>query len=260
MIPLQEQERLRQYFGEQLTGGVKIEHVTQRPLAIMVPGRDECRFCTETRQALEELRTLSQKIGLRVQELDISRKAAPGFGAERAPTTVLRGQLNRPVRFEGFFGGVLFPVLVGTIIAASRGATEIDAGLKRRLQRLREPVDLRVFVSPASPYAAAMMQNAFAFGLENHRLHVTVTEAEEFSRLAETYQVRAVPFTVIGERVRFAGAVPPESLVDEILKAPEARTFRLAQGLPVPSLGPATPLQAGAEAHASPSGLILPGR
>lgn len=260
MIPLQEQERLREHFRERLTGGVKLEHVTQRPLSIVVPGREECRLCAEARQIVEELRALSPKISLRVHELSESPKLAADLGVERVPTTVLRGQLNRQIRFEGFFGGLLFPVMVETIIAVSRGATDLDPRTKRRLERIRDRVALRVIVSLSSPYAAAIMRTAFAFGLENQRLRVTVTEAEEFPRLVESLQVRAVPLTIIGERARLAGAIAPDAFVDQILKAGEQRALHLGGGLLGAALGPTTPLQPRAEPQASPSGLILPGR
>jgi hypothetical protein len=92
VIPLQEQERLRQYLSERMTGGVKIEHFTQRALAIVVPGRDECRYCVETAQALTELRGLSPKISLRIHDFDATRRLPIAAGVERVPTTILRGQ------------------------------------------------------------------------------------------------------------------------------------------------------------------------
>jgi hypothetical protein len=259
VIPLQEQERLRQYFSERMTGGVKIEHFTQRSLAIVVPGRDDCRFCAETAQALSELRALSPKISLRVHDFDSARGLPLAAGIERVPTTTVRGQLNRSIRFEGFFGASLFPVMVDAIVSASRGATELEARTKRRLQRIHNPIALRLFVSPASPFSAPMMQTVFAFGLESRHLQVTVTDAEEFPRLVETYRVRAVPFTLVGEHVRFAGALPPDALLDQIIKVVEGSTLTVGGGLPG-ALGPSTPLQGAPETRASPSGLILPGR
>jgi glutaredoxin-like protein len=260
LIPLQEQDRLRQHFQETLTGGVKIEHFTQRPMSIVLPGREECRFCPQTRQALEELHALSPKISLRVHELDDSRKLAGQLGVERAPTTIFRGQLNRPLRFEGFFGGALFPVMVEMITAASRGTAEVDARGRRHLQRLRDSVSVRVFVTPASPYSAMMMHIGFSLALESARLKVTVTEVEEFPRLADSFQVRAVPLTVINDRVQVLGAVSADEWVEQILGASEQRTSGLLRGLPVVAAGPSTPLGKAAESRPSASGLILPGR
>jgi hypothetical protein len=148
---------------------------------------------------------------------------------------------------------------VDTIVSASRGATGLEARTKRRLQRLSKAITVRLFVSPVSPFSAPMMQTVFAFGLESHRVQVTVTEVEEFPRLVETYRVRAVPFTIVGERARFAGAVLPEALLEQLLKVAEGNALTAGEGLQG-ALGPSTPLQTASEARPSSSGLILPGR
>jgi hypothetical protein len=150
-------------------------------------------------------------------------------------------------------------MLVDALVSASRGATELDAITKRRLQRIHDPIALRLFVSPSSPFSPPMMQTVVAFGLENHRVQVTVTEVEEFPRLAETYRVRAVPFTLIGTRARFAGALTPDALLDQIVKVVEGSALTVGEGL-TGALGPSTPLQGAAEGRASAGGLILPGR
>ena len=260
MIPLQEQERLRQHFAERLTGGVKIEHFTQRPLSIVVAGREECRFCTEARQTLEELRALSPKISLRVHELSEAGKLAAGYGIERAPVTVFRGQLNRALRFDGFPGAGLFPPLIDALIGASRGSTELEGRLKRSLQRIRAKLDLRLYVSPTSPYCPPMTALAYAFGLENQRLKVTVVEIDEFPRLAEGMRLRAVPTTIIGDRARFVGAVDADVFMEQLARAAEGSTLTVGGGLLGAAAGPSTPVGAAPEPRTSPSGLILPGR
>jgi len=260
VIPLQEQERLKKYFDERLTGGVKIEHFTQRPLSILVAGRDECRFCAETGRTLEELRALSPKISLRVHELSEAAKLAAGYGIERVPATVFRGQLNRALRFDGFPGAGLFPPLIDALVSASRGSTELDGRSKRSLQRIRERLDIRLFVSPSSPYCPPMTALAYAFGLENQRLRVSIIEVDEFPRLAEGMRLRAVPTTVIGARARFVGAVDADVFIDQIANAAEGRSLTASEGVFGTPAGPSTPLGGAPEPRTSPSGLILPGR
>jgi thioredoxin reductase (NADPH) len=261
MIPLQEQERLRQHFAERLTGGVKIEHFTQRPMSIVIAGREECRFCNEARQTLEELRGLSPKIGLRIHELRESAKLAATMKVERAPTTILRGQLNRPIRFEGFPGAGLFPVFIDALVNASRGSTELDTAVKRRLQRVSTAVGVRLFVAPGSPFCPPMLQMLYNFALENHRIKVTAIEIEEFPRLAEVMRVPSVPYTIVGEQLRFGGAVNDATLIELIARGSEGRGLSVGESLRGSELGPSTPLSApSAEPRSSPSGLIIPRR
>jgi alkyl hydroperoxide reductase subunit AhpF len=263
VIPLQEQDRLRQYFAEQLTGGAKIEHFTQRPLSIVVAGRDECQFCDETQTLLEELRSLSPKISLRVQELREAAKAAAAAGIERAPGTVLRGQLNRPIRFEGFMGAGLFPPFVDALVNVARGSTDLDPRLKKRLERIRDRATVRVYVALSSPLSAPMMQTVYALALENQRLKVTVVEVEEFPRVAQALQISAVPYTIINDRLRFAGVLPADAFLEMIARGAEGRGLTAAESLLQRPLGPTTPLaqpQQPQQPQRTAGGLILPGR
>jgi alkyl hydroperoxide reductase subunit AhpF len=259
VIPLQEQERLRQYFTDSLTGGVKIEHFTQRPLAIVVAGRDECRFCSEMRQTLEELRSLSAKISLRVHELSESAKIATKLEVDRVPSTIFRGQLNRSLRFDGFPGAALFPPFVDALVSASHGTTDLDRRLKKSVQRIRERLQIQLFVSPVSPFCAPMLSLVFALGLENQHLQVRVIEVDEFPRMAQALRLQAVPTTLIGQHARFIGVVDPETFIDQLLRAAEGRAPISGEILGAAS-GPSTPIGAAPEPRSSPSGLILPRR
>ena len=47
-------------------------------------------------------------------------------------------------------------------------------------------------------------------------------EVNEFPELADRYQVRAVPLTVIGDKVSIPGAMDPDALVEQVVKAGDA--------------------------------------
>ena len=260
MIPLQEQENLRRYLAEQLTGPVKIEHFTQRPLTIVVPGREECRFCQEVRQLLDDVRSLSSKISVRVHELSEARDLVKRYNIERPPATVLRGQLNRPLWFYGFFSGSLFPGMISTIIRVSTGTTGLSPRAKRRLQRIRDDIAVRLFVTPASPYSPGMMQMLYQFSLDNPHIKAAVIEAEEFPRLIEARKIHAVPYTMIGDRTSFAGAVDEATFLDQIVKVAEGQSLTVGEGLLGTTSRPTTPLGTTPEPITTRGGLIIPGR
>ena len=45
MIAPQDQALLRTRFGKDLRNRIRIDLFTQKPSPIIIPGRDECRFC-----------------------------------------------------------------------------------------------------------------------------------------------------------------------------------------------------------------------
>ncbi|MHB8577785.1 MAG: thioredoxin family protein [Dehalococcoidia bacterium] len=261
MIPLNDQQELRDLFGRALKDRVKIEFFTQRPSAMLIPGREECQFCKDVEALLHELVRLSPLLNLAVHELGHDRELQDRYGVERVPATVIRGVLNRPVSIYGVPLGTLFTSLVETLVLMSQNKSQLPAPAVKRLKRLHAPVKLLLFVSPESPYCAPMVTTAFACAIESKFVKATVIEVAEFPRLAERYQVKQVPFTVLNERAAFPGVVPPEALAEQIVKAATSRTISVAlprsQG--ASAIGPEGQPQAPGEV-VRPSGLIIPGR
>ena len=55
--------------------------------------------------------------------------------------------------------------------------------------------------------------------MESSYIAADVIEVSEFPYLAQRYQVRGVPKTVINERVDFVGAVPEPQFLEMVLEA-----------------------------------------
>jgi glutaredoxin-like protein len=256
VIPLRDQDYLRARFARELTGAVRIDYFTQRRLPVFIPGREECAYCEETQTLLKELAALSEKIVLTVHEFADSTKEAAHLGVDKLPGTVVRGALNRPLRFFGFPVGNQLVLLIEGIVDASRGKVELMAETVRHLRRLQQTVRLELFVTPACPHCPEMTRLVYRLALENARVNVDVVEISEFPRLAERYTVRAVPTVVIDERAALVGAMDEVALVSHITQAAQGKALRPAAGPP----GPSTPLEQPRQERAthSGSGLILP--
>jgi len=89
--------------------------------------------------------------------------------------------------------------------------------------------------------------------LESPRIRADVVEISEFPRLAQRYQVRAVPTTIFNDQVLVTGAMDEEALLQQISKIVESGG--LAPG-PGPA-GASTPTATGPQPP-KPPGLILP--
>lgn len=256
MIPLRDQEYLRTRFARELTGGVRIDYFTQRRLPIFIPGREECAYCEETQTLLKEIAALSDKITLNVHEFADSTKEAASLGVDKVPGTVVRGPVNRPLRFFGFpVGNQLLPLVEG-IIEASRGKVELTTEAVRHLRRLQRTVHVQLFVTPACPYCPPMTRLVSKLALESARIDVAVVEISEFPRLVERYAIRAVPTTIIEQRAALVGAVDEATLVSEIGQVAQGKALRPPAGPP----GPSTPLEQPRQERETrtESGLILP--
>jgi hypothetical protein len=92
--------------------------------------------------------------------------------------------------------------------------------------------------------------------MANPNVRSEVIEVSEFPELGERYGVKAVPLTVIADRVSIPGMVPEAALVEQVVKAAESvlATAEQVEGPATPAAPPA-PIERGKE---RPSGLIIP--
>ncbi len=254
MIPLQDQEFLRAKFAQELTGTVKIDYFTQRKLPIYIPGREECPYCEETEQLLKELAALSERISLSVHEFSQSAEEAARLEVDKVPGTVIRGPANRAIKFYGFPAGQEFPAFVEDVVDASRGKVELTTDTVRQLRKLKRKVGLQVFVTPACPHCSGVARLAHKMALESPRVSADVVEISEFPRLAERYQVRAVPIIVIDERVVLVGAMDESALLAQIVQLVQGK----APQAPAGTVGASSPTGEQQPQERREGGLILP--
>jgi glutaredoxin-like protein len=256
VIPLRDQEYIRERFERGLEGRVKIDYFTQRASALFVPGREECVYCEEAQQMLEEVASLSEKLSLTVHDVGEAQELAKKLGIDKVPGIVIRGPANRPLRFFGMPGGNEFPNFIETMIDASKQQAQIGAEPAKQLKKLRDTVSVVVYVTPTCPHCPAVVRAAYRLALASAHVQASAVEIGEFPRIAQQLGVRAVPLTVIDGRAAIAGAVDEAGLLDAIHKVVTDDT----------SIGRA-PVRAGAVTDAAPpdapaaqpgAGLILP--
>jgi glutaredoxin-like protein len=252
VIPLRDQDYIRQLFEQQLEGRVKIDYFTQRASQIFVAGREECATCEDTRKLLEELTSLSDKITLTVRELADEPDEAKKLKVDKVPGIVVRGPANRALRFFGVPAGNEFTNFVETVIAASKMKIELGAETAKQLKRLKDKVSVAVYVTPTCPYCPQVVRAAYRLALASAHIDACAVEIGEFPRLAQQLNVRAVPLTVLNNATAIPGAMDEAALVGAILKVAEGRLMA-----PTANAG-ATTVAAASEAAPPASGLILP--
>ena len=255
MIPLRDQEYIRDRFARELDGRVKLDYFTQRASALYVPGREECATCEDTRKLLEEVASLSDKVMLTVHELADAPEEAAKLGVDRVPGIVLRGPANRALRFFGAPGGNEFPNFIEAMIEASKQQVALAPEIAKQLKRLKDNVSVTVYVTPTCPYCPAVVRAAYRLALASAHVRASAVEINEFPRLGQQLGIRAVPFTVIGEKAAVAGALDEAALAEQVLQAASGDTLTTAQGGATSSADAPTGEPASGPA---PSGLILP--
>ena len=115
--------------------------------------KTHCDYCEETRQLIEEVVTLSDKLGLSVYDLDENAEVALKYKVDKAPGLVLAGRegeeiIDFGVRYAGIPAGHEFSSLIHDLILISGRDSRLDQKTRDFLGGLTQPVSLQVFVTP----------------------------------------------------------------------------------------------------------------
>jgi len=215
-------EATKKKFDEEMENKVSIIFFTQEPSRLIVPDHlkgQECLYCKETRQLLEEVKSLSDKIELTVYDFVADKEKAASFAVDKIPGIVVMGEKDYGIRFFGIPSGYEYPSLIEAIVDVSKGKTGLSEKTKEALRALDKDVHIQIFVTPTCPYCSLAVRLGHQFALESPRVKAEMVEATEFPHLTQKFNVFGVPKTVINESVIIDGAVPEAVFLENVLKA-----------------------------------------
>jgi len=204
----------RKFITERLsvmTDKVKIMHFTQSI---------ECSYCHETRQLMEELVLLSDKLSLEIYNFQIDREEVTKYKIDKIPATILVAEngSNPGIRFFGIPSGYEFMSVIEDIVDISNNNHGFSEAMFTEIKKIRQPVHIEVFVTPTCPYCPAAVRTAHRLALANENITGDMIEATEFPHLAQKYHVHGVPKTIINETASLEGAVPEQMFLDKIME------------------------------------------
>ncbi len=212
----------RKKFAAELINPVNLVYFTKERSPLILPGQtaeEECGFCPETKQLLEELASLTDKINLTVYELEKEPERAAEFGIDKVPAIVVMGDRDYGIRFFGIPSGYEFMSLLESIVDVSRGETELSPETREALKKLQKEVNIQVFVTPTCPYCPIAVRLGHQMALESPLVKSSMIEATEFPELTQKYEVFGVPKTIFNDTLSLEGAVPEEMFLEQVLKA-----------------------------------------
>lgn len=195
-----------------------------RPVAlVMFTQAQECEYCTQTRQILDEVAHLSPAIQVEAHDFAAERALAEQYGIDKVPAFAVTVGGDAPqdygIRYYGIPSGYEFSSLIEDILMVSRGDSGLTPATRAALAELTAPLHLQVFVTPTCPYCPRAVRLAHQMALESPWVCADAVEAIEFPHLAHKYDVMGVPRTVVNETVHIEGAVPEPALLHSVLQA-----------------------------------------
>ena len=187
----------------------------------------DCDPCDETREILREITALSDRVTVDEVSLSLDTDRATQYGIDRVPGLVLLvgdAKTDTRIRFLGAPEGWDFLALVDAILAVSGGSPQtLSARTLERLESVRSPMSLHVFVTATCPHCPRAVALANRMALHNPHITSTTVQATAFYDLARKYRVSGVPKTVVSNGNEILGALPESEFVDEVLAPTDTR-------------------------------------
>lgn len=184
-------------------------------------GTLECDYCSETRELLEELSALSDKVALQVRDFVADEVLARGHGVDKIPALVIARGGDRPkdygIRLYGIPSGYEFATLIEDIKMVGRGEVDLAPGSRQELARLTQPVHIQVYVTPTCPYCPRAVLLAHKLAMASDLITADMVEATEFPHLSHRYHVHGVPRTVIQDVIHIEGALPEQQVIQKLM-------------------------------------------
>jgi glutaredoxin-like protein len=208
LLPEDKKEALRNDLKERMVDPVKIVMFTQEI---------ECRFCSDTRQLVQELATLSDKVTVEVYDFMADGDKAKEYKIDKIPVLAIIGKKDYGVRMYGIPYGYELQTLIGAVVNVSRGVTDISEKTRAILADVRSPVHIQVFVTLTCPHCPVAASIAHKLAVESDMITADVIDAGEFPTLAQKYSVIGVPKIIINEKIEFVGAFNEDLFAEHVV-------------------------------------------
>jgi glutaredoxin-like protein len=113
----------------------------------------DCEYCADTRQILEEVAAIDERLSLNVYDLQSNADIAKKFNMDKAPGIIIAAKDGEQVtdfgiQYSGIPSGHEFNTLINDIILVSRRDSGLSEATREFLRNLDKPLHLQVFVTP----------------------------------------------------------------------------------------------------------------
>lgn len=89
--------------------------------------------------------------------------------------------------------------------------------LKKALSGLEEPIELIVFIASGCPHCPKAVREAGKIARANPLVTTKIVDAQASPDLAERFNVKSVPMTVLGDGLSLVGVVKAKDLAEQIM-------------------------------------------
>ena len=126
----------------------------KEPVAVLLFGsRENCDYCNDTRQLLEELVAIDERLSLTVYDLESDADVAKHYRVDKSPAIVIAAKngdqiTDYGIQYSGIPSGHEFSTLINDLIIVSGRDSGLAPQTREFLKKIEKPLHLQVFVTP----------------------------------------------------------------------------------------------------------------
>lgn len=184
---------------------------------LLFTSQNGCFSCSKTETLMKELDQLSNKISLKVYDVDKNKDMVSKYKIELVPAIVVIGKEDYGIKHYGFPGGKEFNPLLEAMIYSSMQRPTVSGDLGKKIYGIKNPVEVKVFVTPTCPSCPDMVRIASSYSIASDKISTVTIMSNEFEEYSKKYKITAVPTIVINDTFRKEGLMNEESFVNYVV-------------------------------------------
>ncbi len=195
----------------------------QVPVYLFAGSEKEDQFGHASRQILESVSGLTDKIKLEVHGLD--HELADKYQIRHAPT-ILFDPENYHIRWMGAPLGEEARTLIETLMLLGHGDSGLSAQSRKVAKQLDSPREIKVFISLTCPYCPQQSINAVKAAMARPDLvSVELVDIQVAPQIAAQYDAQATPVAFANDVLIARGAQPEELFMLSLQKMEPQTVF-----------------------------------
>jgi glutaredoxin-like protein len=182
-------------------------------------GKHSPDYCNATRAILDELKPISPHINVQIFDFEKEKERVAQYHILNPPAIVIQSKTDSGLRYYGIPSGYEFSTLIHSMSMVGKDRTDISPELREWSSAIKQRVQIFVFVTPSCPHCPRAASMAHKFAILNENIEGAIIEANSFPELTKSYNVMAVPKTIINKTHAFEGTLPEARFAEEITKS-----------------------------------------
>lgn len=180
------------------------------------PEMGHCIFCKEMEEFIDQVAEFSGKINV-IKYLPPDSPEAKRFQVAYHPAMAIVNPYGNNVKYYGIPRERELMPFINGIVEMSKGKTDLKEKSKKRISKISNPFDIKVFTTPSCPYCPSIVETAIRFAIENEYFNVGIFDITDFPDLVAKYQVISVPKLILRNKINIEERISEKEFVDRII-------------------------------------------